>query len=363
MQRKLRILSTSTIILITILVIFVWLIASQAAPSPETAVLQAVANGNFHYVAIVPPGMTSPFHVAISDAARTDGASLGWKVEVQTTSSESDFDGQITIIQQLLEMGIEAVSINSLQAEAIVPVVKAANARNVLVFIHNSLTPLPDGHVTAYIGYDQWQGAAQLGEYTCQVLAQKDGTTPEQAKGKVYILLGIEGFHTHRRTQGYIAGLSMCPDVEVVGEQTAEWDREMGANVATAALQRTPDIDVFYSNSDEMGIGAALAAEQLGLQINKDFFVLSIDGNSPTLDLIREGRYTATLGVDPMRMGQTVIDTMNKVFHGEAVPQFILTPSVVVDASNLDAYVAGETWTSPVAGSPEMDNGLPSGAP
>lgn len=354
MQSKLGFASTGILILALALAALVWVVSR---PSMRSAISGAE---DFHYVAFVPPGMTSPFHVSMSEGARTEGGRLGWNVEVQATASESDIAGQVTLIQQLLEMGIEAVSISTLQAEAIVSVVRTANARDVPVFIHNSLTPLPDGIVTAYIGYDQWRGAAKLGEYTCHLLAEKYGTTPEEATGKVYILLGIEGFHAHRRTQGYIAGLSLCPGVEVVGEQTAEWDREMGANVATAALQRTPDIDVFYSNSDEMGIGAALAAEKLGMVINQDFFVLSIDGNGPTLDLIRDGRYTATLGVDPMRMGQTVIDTMNSVMSGEDVPQFILTPSIVVDASNLDAYIAGETWIIPAAGSPEMDNGLPS---
>ncbi len=356
MQPKLGFVPTGLLILA--LVLAIWVVSRQPALS-STPVVQE----NFHYVAIVPPGMTSPFHVSISEGARTEGARLGWSVEVQATASESDIAGQVTLIQQLLEMGVEAVSINSLQAEAIVPVVRAANAKDVPVFIHNSLTPLPDGRVTAYIGYDQWRGAAKLGEYTCHLLAEKYGTTPEEATGKVYILLGIEGFHVHRRTQGYIAGLSLCPGVQVVGQQTAEWDREMGANVATVALQRAPDIDVFYNNSDEMGIGAALAAEKLGLVINQDFFVLSIDGNGPTLDLIRNGRYTATLGVDPMRMGQMVIDTMNRVINGDDVPQFILTPSIVVDATNLDAYIVGETWTPPAAGSPELDNGLPSVLP
>jgi ribose transport system substrate-binding protein len=236
-----------------------------------------------------------------------------------------------------------------------------ANAKQVPVFIHNSLTPLPDGHVTAYIGYDQWRGAAMLGAYTCDLMARKYGSTPEQATGKVYILLGIEGFHVHRRTQGFIAGLARCPGVRVVGEQTAEWDREEGANVATTALQQTPDIDVFYGNSDEMGIGAALAAEKLGRKINRDFFVVSVDGNQPTLKLIEEGKYTATLGVDPLRMGQTVLDTMSQVIGGKPVPQFILTPSVVVDASNVQDYVSGRMWTPPVPGSPELDNGQPSG--
>ena len=358
MARRLRFWSPGIVVLLVVLAGVGWAL-THSAPSALDATLTP---GTRHYVAIVPPGMTSPFHVSLTEGARAEGAKLGWTVEVQATASESDTAGQVTLVQQLLEMGVQAISINSLEDEAIVPVVEVANGKNVPVFIHNSLTPLPGGHVTAYIGYDQWSGAAKLGEYTCYLLAKKYDTTPQQARGKVYILLGIEGFHVHRRTQGYIAGLSLCPNVQVVGEQTAEWVREMGATVATAALQQTPDIDVFYSNSDEMGIGAALAAEKLGYQINRDFFALSIDGNPPTLDLIKEGQYTATLGTDPARMGQTVIDTMNAVLSGQTVPQFITTPSIVVDASNVDDYIAGKTWTAPVAGSPEYDNGLPSGA-
>jgi ribose transport system substrate-binding protein len=112
-----------------------------------------------------------------------------------------------------------------------------------------------------------------------------------------------------------------------------------------------------------MAIGASLAAQKLGMRINQDVFVISIDGNAPTLDLIKDGKFTATLGVDPTRMGQTVIDTMNRVLHGEKVPQYILTPSVVVDAANVDDYIAGKTWTAPIAGAPEFDNGQPSDAP
>lgn len=360
MLRRLRSLPPGFIVVLLALAALGWLV-SRLSLTPAASPSEPGTPARFHYVAIVPPGMTSPFHVSMADGARAQGTKLGWKVEVQATASESDFEGQVTLVQQLLEMGTEAISINSLQSEAIVPAVKAANARGVPIFIHNSLTPLPDGIVTAYIGYDQWRGAAKLGEYTCRLLATKYNTTPEAARGKVYILLGIEGFHVHRRTQGYIAGLALCPAVKVIGEQAADWDREKGANVAMAALQQTPDIDVFYGNSDEMGIGAALAAGKLGMHINSDFFVVSIDGNPPTLEMIKSGKYTATLGVDPTRIGQTVIDTLNSVLSGQAVPQYILTPSVVVDAANVDDYVSGKTWTAPVSGLPELDNGQPSG--
>jgi len=176
----------------------------------------------------------------------------------------------------------------------------------------------------------------------------------------VYILLGIPGFHTNRRTQGYEWGLRQyCPEVTVVGKQTAEWDRTEAVDVATAALQQNPAINLFYGNSDEMGIGACIAAKKLGRRVNKDIWCLSIDGNPVTLDLIEKGETTATLGVYPRLMGATVIRQMAKVFNGEKVPTVLETPSLVVDKLNVADYKSERTWTEPQEGQPEMDNGQP----
>src|SRR5260221_14521036 len=163
----------SRIHLLSRLIILSGALAACSTPTAPTSNGQGATQNNQYHVAIVPPGMTSPFHVSIAEGAKAEGAKLGWKVEVQATASESDTEGQVILVQQLLEMGTQAISINSLQSDAIVPAVKAANAKNVPIFIHNSLTPLSDGVVTAYIGYDQWRGAAKLGEYMCKLLAKK----------------------------------------------------------------------------------------------------------------------------------------------------------------------------------------------
>jgi ABC-type sugar transport system substrate-binding protein len=86
---------------------------------------------------------------------------------------------------------------------------------------------------------------------------------------------------------------------------------------------------------------------------------VGIDGNPPTLDLLGQGKFSATLGVDPYRMGVTVTDTMQKIMAGQQTPQIILTPSVVVTPQNLQDYLDGKLWTEPVAGLPEIDNDLP----
>ena len=328
---------------------------TEAAPAPAEPAPAEKVN-----VAFVPPALTSPFHVAMVDGAKAKADTLGWTMDVQAPPSEADFQGFVTIVQQLLEKGVQAISINPISTESAVTAVKAANDKGVPILAHNFITPFSEGDVVSYIGYDQWGGAEKLAQATCELLAKKYATTSAETKGKVYILLGIDSIFSHRRTGGFKAGLTKyCPNVEVVGEQTAEWLRTKGSEVATIAWQKDPDIDVFYGNSDEMAIGAALAGEQLGKVIGKDFFAVGIDGNPPTLDLLKQGKFSATLGVDPYRMGETVTNTMEKVLKGEEVPQILLTPSVVVTPENLQDYLDGKLWTEPVAGSAETDNDQP----
>jgi ABC-type sugar transport system substrate-binding protein len=298
--------------------------------------------------------------VAMVEGMKQHTAELKWKLEVQAPASECDFAGFVTIVQQLLEKGVKALSINPIGTDSAVTAVKAANAKGIPILAHNFITPFSEGTVASYIGYDQWGGAEKLAKASCDMIAKKYNTTADKTKGKVFILLGIDSIFSHRRTGGFKAGLTKyCPNVTIVGEQTAEWLRTTGSQVATVALQKTPDIDLFYGNSDEMAIGAELAAEQLGKVVNKDFFAVGIDGNQPTLDLLKQGKFSATLGVEPVRMGVTVANAMQKVLNGEKVPQILLTPSVVVTADNLNDYLAGKLWTDPVAGALETDNGKP----
>lgn len=268
-------------------------------------------------VGFVPPALTSPFHVAMVEGAQARAEELGWELIVQAPASEGDFQAFVTTVEQLLETGVEAISINPIGTDSAVTAVRAANERGIPILAHNFITPFEaeDVIVASYIGYDQWGGAEALAQETCNLIGSKYNTEPELTEGQVYILLGIESIFSRRRTGGFLAGLEKhCPNVQVVGQQSAEWLRTRGQEVASVALQQFPNIDVFYGNSDEMAIGAALAAEQLGLVINEDFFAVGIDGNQPTLDLLAQGQFSATLGVDPFRMGVTVIDTMAAIF-------------------------------------------------
>lgn len=299
-------------------------------------------------IAVLVPAFTSPFHVAIRDGASDFAKGLGWNVETPAPVKEGDFAEQANTLEQLIQKKVSAISVNPINPAALTGSIKKANTANIPVFVHNGLTPLEDknARVVEYVGYNQWKGGVQAGEYAAKLL---------NGKGKVFILDGIPGFHSNRRAGGFKTALAKYPGITVVGETPADWEREKAVNVATAALQKDPDIKLFYGVSDEMAIGAGIAARRLG----KDVFTIGIDGNDVTLDLIAKGEVTATLGVYPRKMGEVVVSQMQKVLSGQKVPQYLETPSIIVNKANLAQYRAGKTWKAPRAGKAEVDNGKP----
>ena len=296
-------------------------------------------------VALVPPGLKSPFHTQTVMGARAVAKELGWQLTVQAPDKETDFNGQIGIVDGMIARKVRAISICAINDKAIGEAILNANRKDIPIFVHNSLTPVADGKVTEYIGYNQFEGGRKCGLYAAKLL---------KGKGKVVILAGIPGFHNTQRTGGFKAGLKGYPGITVVQEQVCDWLREKAANVSAQALERTPDIALFFGASDEMAIGASIAAREKG----KKVFTIGIDGNEATLDEIASGGVTATLGVYPDRMGQTIVRQMKKVLDSEQVPEYLETPGVIVDSSTLADYRAGKLWSEPKAAGPEIVRGL-----
>ena len=270
---------------------------------------------------------------------------MGWQVIIMKPDSEENSTAQKDAITSLINKKVRFISLNSLNPEDLAPEIINATDAGIPVYMHNTLTPVSNLNITTYIGYNQFNGAAEMGFYAARKLAEKKNEDPETVQGKVFILRGLPGFHADQRTAGFITGLSHSPGIRIIGEEVAGWDRDTAKNITLAALKNDSNIDIFYGNSDEMAIGAALAVQEQGKEVNKDIFCLGIDGNNPTLEMIRNGTMTATLGVYPDRIGRVIVEQMKTQMTGGNISRFIETPYIVVDRENLDSYLNYSTWT------------------
>src|SRR6187551_1772318 len=117
---------------------------------------------------------------AVPAMAQAEAKAIGWTLDVQAPASEGDFQAFVTTVQQLLEKGVDGLSINPIGTDSAVTAVKAANEKGVPILAHNFITPFSEGEVASYIGYDQWGGAEKLAAHTCELLAGKTGSTPAE---------------------------------------------------------------------------------------------------------------------------------------------------------------------------------------
>ncbi len=293
-----------------------------------TAGIPGAASAADRVIAVVPPGLISPFHAQVDQGAQTEATRRGVTLLHPAPPRETDVAEQVRIVEDLIARRVAAISVSAIGNEAIVPAVRKANAAGIPFFIHNSLEPLPGGKVAAYIGYDQRKGARAMGAHAGRLLG---------GRGKVLILEGMPGYHTRERTKGFREGLAKFKGIIVAASQPADWERSKAMAVTENVLQRVPDLALVFGCSDEMALGAAAAAKS---QHRTGMFFLGIDGNPNAIDAIKKGDMTATLGVYPRKMGVIAVESLLAYLDGRKLPRRVETPMLVVTSENADSYLS-----------------------
>jgi ribose transport system substrate-binding protein len=273
-------------------------------------------------IAIIPPGMVSPFYSGIISGAKPQAGKLGYKFVILAPERESDFAGQAKIVEDMVENGVSGIALCAINIEAISSSVKKANEAKIPVVVFNSLTDLPSGNVFAYVGYDQRAGGSKVADYVNKI---------KHGKAKVAIIEGLPSSFTTEREGGFRDEIKKYKGITVVAAQSGDWEREKSMNVAQNILQSNPDIDVFYGLSDEMALGASQACKAAG---KKGVVIIGIDGNPNAIDAVAKGDITATLGTNPDLMGAKAVETLSLAIMGKTSPKKVITDTTIIDQSN-----------------------------
>lgn len=188
-------------------------------------------------------------------------------------------------------------------------------------------------HTVSNIGYDdRWQSGYIAGQYIAGLL---DG------EGQIVQILGPSGSDwTKLRQQGFEAAIAEFPGMTIVGSADGGYVRDKGLTAAQDLLTKFPEIDAIYGENEDMALGASQAIDLAGLKHwdgNEGIITIGADGLISGMDSIRDGKLTATVDVNSIEMGTTMIDTLfQHEVLGMSVSQFVRIPTVVVDKANVD---------------------------
>ncbi|MEU0885714.1 ABC transporter substrate-binding protein [Lentzea sp. NPDC005914] len=265
----------------------------------------------------------NPFRTAETQSIKDEAAKKG--VDLLFTNAQSDLNKQISDIKSLLDRGAKLLIVAPLNSDGLQPAFDAAKAKQVpVITIDRKVTSQPCTDYLTFIGSD----FVEQGKRAAKQMIKATG-----GSGKVAILLGASGNNvTVDRTKGFKDGIAGS-GLQVVAEQTGEFDRSKGQVVMEQLIQSNPDITAVYAENDEMGVGAVTALKAAGKTPGKDIKIVSIDGTQNAVKLVADGSYTAVVESNP-RFGPLAFETLEKFAKGDEIPQNIVISDDEYDSTN-----------------------------
>lgn len=286
------------------------------------------ATGKQKKIAVVVSTLNNPWFVFLAETAAAKAKALGYDAKIfdsqNNTALESDH------FENILVSGFEAILFNPTDADGSVANVLKAKDAGIPVFCMDREINSVDA-ATSQILSDSYSGAVAIAKYFTRQLNKK---------GKYVELLGIVGDNnTWARSKGFHSVTDNYPGLQMVAQQSADFDQNKGMEVMESILQAHPDIQAVFCGNDAMAMGAYQALFSSGKAGKVKVF--GFDGAEDVIRAIQENKVAATGMQFPKVMAETAAQFADEYIKGRReFSQKIPVAVELVTSRNIEDYIA-----------------------
>src|SRR5699024_8579513 len=260
--------------------------------------------------------------------------------DIVSSDAQDDPSTQLSDVKDLLQQDIDVLLINPVDSEAVTSAVELANDADVPVITVDRSAE--GGEIVTNMASDNVSGGEMAGEFIADQLEEK---------GKVVELEGISGASaTRERGKGFHNIVDDMDDIEIVANQSADFDRTKGLSVMENILQSEEEIDALFAHNDEMALGAVEASESKNML--DDVVVVGIDATDDVPKAVKERDMDATIAQQPNHIAEKAVEAAGKVTNGGELDEFIpvelemVTEEWLWPTSIFTACACFTPWTS-----------------
>jgi ribose transport system substrate-binding protein len=276
-------------------------------------------------VALVMKSLANEFFSTMAEGAREHQLQHAGEYEliINGIKNETDLAEQVSIVEQMVAQGVQAIVIAPADSKALIPALKRATDAGVLVInIDNKLDDEvleKAGLSVPFVGPDNREGARRVAEAVAAKL---------QAGDKVAILEGIPtAFNGQQRRAGAEEALKAA-GMNLIGIQSGQWEMDRANNIAAAMLSEHPDLKALVCGNDNMALGAVAAVQAAGR--TGQVLVSGFDHIPAIRPLLADGRVLATADQYGDRLAVFGIEMALQVLRGAEAPADRKTPVDVI---------------------------------
>ncbi len=245
---------------------------------------------------------TNPFFVKMKEGATAEAKAKGAKLLSASGKADGDNAGQVTAIENMIAAGAKTILITPSDSKAIVPTIKKAREKGVLIIALDSPTDPADA-TDALFATDNFKAGVLIGEYAKATFA-----------GKPAKIATLDLFPGHpvgaQRHNGFLQGFGLqsfdaknnelAKPANVVCMADSFGDQAKGQTAMENCLQKNPDINLVYTINEPAAAGAFNALKKAGKE--KGVLIVSVDGGCQGIKDLKNGKIAATSQQYPLKM-------------------------------------------------------------
>ena len=245
---------------------------------------------------------TNPFFVKMKEGAAEAAKAKGAKLLTGAGRTDGDNAGQIAHIENMIAAGAKTILITPSDSKAIVPAIKKARAKGVMVIALDSPTD-PVEATDALFATNNYQAGVLIGQYAKAALG-----------GKPARIVMLDLFPGHpvgaQRHNGFLKGFGLAApdaksnelgkDASVVCMADSFGDRAKGQTAMENCLQKSGDVNLVYTINEPAAAGAFNALKKAGK--DKGVVIVSVDGGCDGIKDVGKGVIAATSQQYPLKM-------------------------------------------------------------
>jgi fructose transport system substrate-binding protein len=253
-------------------------------------------------VGLITKTETNPFFVKMKEGAAEAAKVKGAKLLTGAGKSDGDNAGQVTAMENMIAAGAKTILITPSDAKAIVPSIKKAREKGVLVIALDSPTD-PTEAIDALFATDNYKAGMLVGQYAKAALGDKPAR-----------IATLDLFPGHpvgaQRHNGFMKGFGLpAPDAKsnelgkhaaIVCSADSFGDQAKGQTAMENCLQKSGDVNVVYTINEPAAAGAWNALYKAGKE--KGVIIVSVDGGCQGVKDVGAGKIAATSQQYPLKM-------------------------------------------------------------
>jgi ribose transport system substrate-binding protein len=286
--------------------------------------------------------LANPFFQGMTKGV-VDASSKTSGITLLNTNANGDANTQSTMVVDLINQGVDALILNPINANSIVPVVQQAQKKGIPVFTLDRGASCGPCQVN-FLETDN----IALGREGAQYIIDKLKARYGKIQGNVVDLVGLIGTTAgDDRDKGFLEVFNKAAaenaGLKLIARQEGQFDQEKSFNLMSQIMAANPQIDAVFNGNDDNAVGALRAIRQASRNVPLDdpkhIIIVGVDGTEQALTAIRKGDMDATMSQNPLTMASQSVKYVDQYFNGDKskIPQHEYWPHILLTKETIDS--------------------------